>query len=282
MSEFDRITSPYVDRSCYVWGGQGENICTQERSGKLDPEGWLTYKESKSVSPESNAKRVITLYRKRIAEGVNPVYAFDCSGYVIEMLKKMGLFSATYDTTAKVLYTKCDSHPSREELRQGDLVFYSKTGKASDISHVGFYLGGDIVRECRGRDYGVVDTGWDDIPANWDAPWNLYGRFEAVAPFIVEEPEVPYIFDLTSPRQKGNKVEALQWFLNFCNYPDENGNALTEDGILGPHSWAALEMFSAYYAPKLPPPVPHTVTICTEPFSVVIDNHVLSKGGGEA
>ncbi len=281
MSEFDKACDVYIDHSAYVWSGQGENICAEkiEKNGSmiLDPEGWIKSKETSTA----NANRAIDTYRRRIAEGSNPVYAVDCSGYTCKVLEALGLIKQGADYNTKGLYALCRTHPTRAELRKGDLVFHSKTGKAADIHHVGFYMGDGYVSESRGRNYGVVVTAFDDHPADWDEPWNMYGRIDGMDAFTEDEPEVPYIFDLTSPRQKGDKVEALQWFLNFCNYPDENGNALTEDGILGPHSWAALEMFSAYYAPKLPPPVPHTVTICTEPFTVTVDGAELTEGGGE-
>ena len=246
MTEFDRITAPYVDRTCYVWGGQGENICVQKQDGKLDPEGWITYKESKSSSPVDNANRVIALYRTRIAGGINPVYGFDCSGYCIEMLKKMGVLPSNYDTTAKGLYNKCDSHPRREDLRKGDLVFYSKTGKAADISHVGFYLGNDIVRECRGRKYGVVDTAFDDNPSNWVCAWNLFGRFAAVAPYIVPEPDPEYPdnplpLDVSSPVHKGEGYKDMQKALNWLGYTDADGNLLAEDGKWGKRSREAWD-----------------------------------------
>lgn len=258
MTEFDRITSLYVDRSCYVWGGQGENICTQKHSGKLDPEGWITEKESKSSNPSNNAFRVITTYRKRIAEGVNPVYGFDCSGYCIEMLKKMGVLPSNYDNTAKGLYNKCDSHPRREDLRKGDLVFYSKTGKASDISHVGFYLGDDIVRECRGREYGVVDTEFDDNPASWVSEWNLFGRFAGVAPYIVDTPEYPTEPILITKGAEGEAFAKLQDTLNNLGYKDDEGKVLVVDGKCGKRT---IQAWDRAVELNTEPTELHTVTV---------------------
>ena len=54
---------------------------------------------------------------------------FDCSGFVIELLKSTGILPRKYDTTAHGLY-QLFSHGVTPHPKTGDLVFYwSKDGK---------------------------------------------------------------------------------------------------------------------------------------------------------
>ncbi len=62
---------------------------------------------------------------------------FDCSGLVYYVLTQLGYSS--YRTPADQI--KHGSEVSKEQLKPGDLVFFSGTG-ASGISHVGIYAGG--------------------------------------------------------------------------------------------------------------------------------------------
>lgn len=269
--------SQYINKAIYVWGARGENVCAMKKNNKYDPEGWIKSKEQ----TDEKASTAIKLFRERLAEGLNPVTAFDCSGLVVCMLRHFGILSPTGNRNSKGLYSMCNSHPSRNELKCGDFVFSSDTeGKASEIHHVGVYVGGGKVVECKGRAYGVVET---DIENGY--PWNMFGRLDKIEPYTMEEPDEPYIFRLTSPRQKGPEVLELQRFLNFCHYRDENGDALDEDGIYGKHTDRALLGFAAWYGFIEPDaPTPHTVTINTEPFTVIIDGETVLKapGGDEA
>lgn len=67
--------------------------------------------------------------------GDDPMEGFDCSGYVIELLKSQGLFSEKEDLTSQGLY---DKYKSIEDPKPefGVLVFFGKSNK--QITHVGF------------------------------------------------------------------------------------------------------------------------------------------------
>ena len=249
MTAIYKYLEPYIDRSIYAWGGQGENVCVQTYKGVLDPERWLKMMEATTSRPDANAERDIALYRQRIAQGINPVFCFDCSGLVVEMLIHFGIMKAGDDRNARGLYSMCNSHPvNKGELRYGDLVFYSKSKKASDISHIGIYLGEDNVCECRGRDYGVVVTDYYDKPSNWTDVWNMYGRLDALAPFAEDEPDIPtepLPLDVTKPVHSGEGYKAMQTALNKLGYTDNDGVMLTEDGKWGKKSRAALDNMMA-------------------------------------
>lgn len=72
------------------------------------------------------------------------VYGFDCSGLVMYALAPW----MSVDHLASDQYTQAGSlHPSIDQLRPGDLVFWSSTGTIAGIGHVAIYLGdGQVVQ----------------------------------------------------------------------------------------------------------------------------------------
>lgn len=142
----------------YVWGAQGECL-----SCISDPEGYIRTEE---IS-DKNAKRAIALYRRRVAEGMSPIEAYDCSGLIVKFLLDEKLIKA--DVSSRGLYSVCDKL-ERKDLKPGDLVFRHNGVR---IYHVGAYVGGGKVIESMGRDDGVVCR---DINASGTGYWNRYGR----------------------------------------------------------------------------------------------------------
>lgn len=141
----------------YVWGAQGQNA-----SEMPNPEEWIRGRETSS----KNAKRAIAFYKKRKAEGMNPILAYDCSGLIMAFLEdQKGIYS---DLSANSLYRKAVPK-QRTELIPGDLVFHHNGDK---VGHVGVYVGNDTVIEAMGRDVGVVKH---SIYNNY---WNRYGHLE--------------------------------------------------------------------------------------------------------
>ena len=234
----DSINS-LIGRVIYVWGANGEIVYLQTVNGKIDPEGWIKSKEASTA----NANRAIKLYRTLLADKVFPVYAMDCSAFVCFILKTFGLIKPIVDYNTKGLYAMCNSHPTREELRQGDLVFHArKPGDASTIHHVGIYLGDGTVAECRGRDYGGVISEFDDHPADWSDPWNMFGRLNKLAPYteeyapVTEYPDKPLSLAVCKPASEGDGYEVMQRALNLLGYKDADGKVLDEDGVWGKRS----------------------------------------------
>jgi hypothetical protein len=228
-----------IGRVIYVWGANGEIVYLQTVNGKIDPEGWIKSKEASTA----NANRAIKLYRTLLADKVFPVYAMDCSALVCFILKTFGLIKPTADYNTKGLYAMCNSHPTREELRQGDLVFHArKPGDASTIHHVGIYLGDGTVAECRGRDFGGVVTEFDDHPADWSDSWNMFGRLNKLAPYteeyapVTEYPDKPLSLAVCKPASEGDGYEVMQRALNLLGYKDADGKVLDEDGVWGKRS----------------------------------------------
>lgn len=239
MSKLMQIINYLVGRVIYVWGANGEIVYFTEPN----PEAWIKNKETSTT----NANRVITLYRTKKAAGVFPLFAMDCSAFVCYILKLVGIINPTSDYNTKGLYAMCNTHPACKELMQGDLVFHTKDGTVQGIHHVGIYLGDGKVAECRGRDAGAVITEFDDHPSDWKDSWNMYGRLDALAPFIkdphedVEYPDAPISLAVSKPVSQGNGYRAMQEALNLLGYTDNDECMLAEDGKWGKRSRQAFD-----------------------------------------
>lgn len=63
---------------------------------------------------------------------------FDCSGLTQAAYAKAGI---SIPRVANDQYNTTDVHPSWDELRPGDLVFFGQKGNSRSIHHVGIYIG---------------------------------------------------------------------------------------------------------------------------------------------
>ena len=157
VPEFLELLYSQVDRGIYVWGGNGEILDDMAK-----PEEWIRRHEADRKDEE----RAIALYRKRLADGVTQIRAFDCSGLVYWALKTMGLQKT--DISSRGFYSACEKI-KKTELKPGDLVFHSSGGR---VVHVGVFVGDGKYIEAKGRDYGVV---CGTRKTNY---WDKFGRFK--------------------------------------------------------------------------------------------------------
>lgn len=170
VSEFIDLLRSQVNRGIYCWGANGENL-----SAMADPAAWIRKKEARHKDGmEQNIQRDLELLDKRKAAGVDPILAFDCSGLMYWAGKKVGVFK--HDVAARHIFALCKAVP-KDEPQPGDFLF---EGSASDITHVGMYIGDGKLIECEGRDVGVVENAYK--PAKWYAA----GRLDALSP---DEPQ---------------------------------------------------------------------------------------------
>lgn len=160
----------------YVWGGQGESDISEE---------WIREMERN----EANAKRVIAFWRKRQNEGAKQLFAYDCSGLIVEFLLANGVIHS--DMTSRGLYAICGKL-EKDELIGGDLVFRHD---GTRIYHVGVYVGDGRVVHARGRDYGVVE---ESLSANGDSYWNRFGRITNMGLEVTEDS--PDTMNVTNPQ----------------------------------------------------------------------------------
>ena len=181
VSPFLTLLGSEVERGIYVWGGDGEAVDQMK-----DPEAWIERKETSA----GNAARAVRLYRKRKANGIRPIRAFDCSGYVYWALKELGLLET--DVSSRGLYALCSfrsekkqGNMTKDDLRPGDLVFRHD---GTRIVHVGVYGENGKVLEARGRDYGVTESDFDP------KRWNRFGRLDVLAE--ASSPTTPVVFVL--------------------------------------------------------------------------------------
>lgn len=78
--------------------------------------------------------------------GSNPDTSFDCSGFVSWVLTNSGLVN-TGRLGAQGLYNVC-TPVSSAEARPGDLVFFVGTYDTPGVSHVGIYVGDQVMLHC--------------------------------------------------------------------------------------------------------------------------------------
>jgi cell wall-associated NlpC family hydrolase len=64
---------------------------------------------------------------------------FDCSGLTQAAYAKAGI---RIPRVANDQYNTTDNHPSWNDLKPGDLVFFGQKGNSRSIHHVGIYIGG--------------------------------------------------------------------------------------------------------------------------------------------
>lgn len=129
---------------------------------------------------------------------------------------------------------------------KGYLVFNS------NLSHVGVYVGNDTVTEARGHSYGVVHS------KITDSRWK-YWADDVNIEYPKEEDEVKYSdLEICRKGSKGDAVRTIQANVHvfvdgvFGNdtekcvrefqkkNKDNDGKALTVDGVVGPKTWQAI------------------------------------------
>ncbi len=82
--------------------------------------------------------------------GKKPSTGFDCSGFVYYVYKQFGY---TLNPGARNQYSTLTKSVKKADLIPGDIIFFSKSSKASDIFHVGIYIGdGKVIHASSGSD----------------------------------------------------------------------------------------------------------------------------------
>lgn len=118
------------------------------------------------------AATVLEVARKQVGApyawgGTSPATGFDCSGFIYYLASQVGL-DVPRDSYALFSY---GMPVKREELRAGDLVFF--TTYAEGPSHVGVYDGQGSFIHSQSEDTGVKVT---SLSADWWAPRYLGAR----------------------------------------------------------------------------------------------------------
>ena len=102
--------------------------------------------------------------------GSSPSTSFDCSGFVSWVINHCGNGWNVGRQTANGLMGKCDIIP-KSEAKPGDLIFFQKTYNTSGASHVGIYVGDNIMLHCGDPiSYTNLNTSY------WQSHLYSYGR----------------------------------------------------------------------------------------------------------
>lgn len=101
--------------------------------------------------------------------GSNPDTSFDCSGFVSYVLTNSGLVN-TGRLGAQGLYNVC-APVSRANAQPGDLIFFTGTYDTPGVSHVGIYVGDNVMLHCGDPiQYTAINTSY------WQSHFYAFGR----------------------------------------------------------------------------------------------------------
>ena len=177
-------------------------------------------------------------YEWEYAPGVAGQKVHDCVGLIKGYLwcespeDRRPVYNAAQDKSANAMYTACKTKGEIATMPDvvGLLVFYD--------GHVGVYIGGGEVVECRSRRYGVVKTKLKE------RPWTKWGY----CPYITYEAPAQKTVEIPLPvLKKGDKsetVKAMQNLLLVAGYEMKSGDKVYgADGSFGGATKRALEKF---------------------------------------
>ena len=240
METYINYLNSEVDRGIYVRGAQGQNLLEMS-----DPEKWIREMETTRRSDyaqhkeeyDRNADRAIVFFRRRLAEGVDPIRAFDCSGLTMYYAQNLCEI-VNDDYNAASIYIKLCSAVSGPPTIRGQLVFRSSNGKPSKIVHMGTYVGNGMIVECKGRDDGVIRRAYRE------SDWTHVGEWRELMQLCADPHPI-------SKEQNGEPIRLLQEALNALDYTDADCHPLDADGKYGKKTANALERMIRYNLPEL-------------------------------
>lgn len=124
----------------YLWGGNGETL----------KDILTTYAKNNGQADEATATMIdfINLTKQKV--NLEDIHFQDCSGLVVEVLRKLKAVNSTFDLTAEGLYQICT--PVKKAQR-GALCFYYQNGKHN---HVGICVDKSTVVHALSTKTGVI------------------------------------------------------------------------------------------------------------------------------
>lgn len=145
------LRTKLTNHGAYLWGASGQFVMQT-------PPEVIVEREKTSDNPKKNARRVLAFVGGMIEKGydLSKAQYFDCSGLAIDALNNFNLYIG--DNTANGLYD-LGQPISVSKAKAGDLVFL---GTSTYKKHVGVVVDGGKVIECKGHDFGVVESSLAD------------------------------------------------------------------------------------------------------------------------
>lgn len=243
-----KVLEAYKCKGGYIWGQMGATWTAAKQAAlekryNADPETMASYKGSATYGSRWIGHRV-----------------WDCAGLPRWAARELGLAIHSGSN----LIWDCDLAKKGKltagmDLPVGALVF---TGTDAKKPHVGVYTGNGIVTEATGAKGGVIESKLTD------SKWKYWGLIKGVLydfiPGTSADAEKPADTAKTLPTiRKGNRniyvkqlqtdLDKLGYSLGICGIDSDFGTAtekalkefqrdhgLTQDGVAGPATWAAL------------------------------------------
>lgn len=131
-------------------GNRSDLFPGSEYIGRYGEGSYITYDIPPAALEDEKFAAMITEAEKYLGYpyvwgGSSPSTSFDCSGFVCWVLNHSGWNVGR--TTAQGLFDYCT--PVRaSDARPGDLVFFVGTYDTPDVSHVGIYVGNNMMIQC--------------------------------------------------------------------------------------------------------------------------------------
>ncbi len=163
----------------------------------------------------------------------------DCVGLIKAYLWGNGpedanpVYDPTQDLSANMMRDACKTKGEMATMPEipGVLVFYN--------GHVGVYIGGGEVVECRSRKYGVYKSNLKD------RPWTSWGYCPYVTYEAPAQKTVSIELPVLKKGDKGESVKAMQTLLMGYGYQmkSDSGKLYSADGSFGGATERALRAF---------------------------------------
>lgn len=139
----------------YCWGGNGETI-----------EDFIRKFANSLKQEESKTDEMIAFIEQTILPTIMPtvlhdIHFQDCSGLVIEILRKLGVVSQTFDENAEGLFKKCSI---TAKPQTGALAFFYNGTKHN---HVGICIDNETVVHAYSTKAGVICEPISDRAGKW-------------------------------------------------------------------------------------------------------------------
>lgn len=129
-----------------------------KKSSSKKSAGSVKQSKQGGTQAENALELAKSLKGKKYRSGGDGPNTFDCSGFVSYVLKASGVRTPR-SSSEMSKYTAWPLIESKDDLKKGDLVFFSSPGKTTGIGHVGIYVGsGKFIHSTSGKAYGVTTS----------------------------------------------------------------------------------------------------------------------------
>lgn len=135
-SKYNYIILFFIILACTSCGSKKQIPVGEDQTKKLSKQFGVPVTSNDNVRLYAEASKWLGVKHKT---GGNTKNGIDCSGFVVQIYREV-YGKQLYRSSADILKKNCKK-VKRENLREGDLVFFRTSGsKKKDPNHVGIYL----------------------------------------------------------------------------------------------------------------------------------------------